>query len=101
MEKNRYLHFTPEGKPGISVYDHMINVGCVARCIAETMPELLERFQLGPLQRLELLPLEPQQLGLLQLECTQLEQFLLKLFELEPQLALLLLEQTLLEQFPI
>lgn len=37
---------TSEGKPGISVYDHMVNVGCVARCIAETSPEILERFQL-------------------------------------------------------
>jgi len=37
---------TPEGKPGISVYDHMVNVGCVARCIAETSPEILERFHL-------------------------------------------------------
>lgn len=37
---------TPEGTPGISVYDHMINVGCVARCIAETTPELLRQFNL-------------------------------------------------------
>lgn len=37
---------TPDGKPGLSVYDHMINVGCVARCIAEISPELLERFHL-------------------------------------------------------
>lgn len=37
---------TPEGKPGISVYDHMLNVGCVARCITETLPEILERFHL-------------------------------------------------------
>lgn len=35
-----------EGKPGISVYDHMMNVGCVARCIAEASPEILERFNL-------------------------------------------------------
>lgn len=35
---------TPEDKPGISVYDHMINVGYVAQCIAESSPELLERF---------------------------------------------------------
>jgi CRISPR-associated endonuclease/helicase Cas3 len=35
-----------EGKPGISVYDHMLNVGCVARCIAESSPKILERFQL-------------------------------------------------------
>ena len=48
-EKNG-LHFwaktTAEGKPGISVYDHMVNVGCVARCIAETSPEILKRFRL-------------------------------------------------------
>lgn len=37
---------TPEEKPGISVYDHMLNVGCVARCIAELSPKLLVRFQL-------------------------------------------------------
>ncbi|TWJ18393.1 CRISPR-associated endonuclease/helicase Cas3 [Geobacter argillaceus] len=35
-----------DGKPGISVYDHMINVGCVAQCIAESSPELLERLNL-------------------------------------------------------
>lgn len=37
---------TPDGKPGISVYDHMANVGYVARCIAEASQELLERFHL-------------------------------------------------------
>ncbi len=37
---------TSDGKPGISVYDHMVNVGCVARCIAETSLELLKRFDL-------------------------------------------------------
>ena len=37
---------TPEGNPGISVYDHMVNVGCVARCIAQSSPKILERFQL-------------------------------------------------------
>lgn len=37
---------TSEGKPGISVYDHMVNVGCVARCIAEISPGILDRFQL-------------------------------------------------------
>ena len=44
------IHFwaktTPEGKPGISVYDHMCNVGCVARRIAEHSSETLRRFQL-------------------------------------------------------
>ncbi len=37
---------TVDGMPGLSVYDHMVNVGCVARCIAENVPEILERFQL-------------------------------------------------------
>lgn len=37
---------TSEGNPGISVYDHMVNIGCVARCIAQTSPEILERFHL-------------------------------------------------------
>ena len=44
------VHFwaktTQEGKPGISVFDHMVNVGCVARHIAETWPEVLEYFHL-------------------------------------------------------
>jgi CRISPR-associated endonuclease/helicase Cas3 len=39
---------TPEDKPGISVYDHMLNVGCVARCIAEAFPALLAHFQMEP-----------------------------------------------------
>lgn len=39
---------TPDGQPGLSVFDHMLNVGCVARCIAEASPGLLERFQLQP-----------------------------------------------------
>jgi CRISPR-associated endonuclease/helicase Cas3 len=37
---------TPEEKPGLSVYDHMANVGNVARAIAETAPALLERFHM-------------------------------------------------------
>lgn len=37
---------TEDGKPGISVFDHMVNVGCVARCIAEASPEILGRFHL-------------------------------------------------------
>jgi len=35
---------TEDGKPGISVYEHMVNVGCVACCIAESSPGLLNRF---------------------------------------------------------
>jgi len=37
---------TSEGTPGISVYDHMVNVGSVARCIAEISPKILDRFHL-------------------------------------------------------
>ncbi|MDA8241004.1 MAG: CRISPR-associated helicase Cas3' [Nitrospiraceae bacterium] len=37
---------TTENKPGISVYEHMLNVGYVAHHIAELLPGLLERFQL-------------------------------------------------------
>ncbi len=37
---------TSTGEPGISVYDHMINVGCVARLMAEMTPMLLKRFGL-------------------------------------------------------
>ncbi len=44
------VHFwaktTSEGRPGISVFEHMINVGCVARCLAEIWPEILESFNL-------------------------------------------------------
>lgn len=39
---------TPDSRPGISVHDHMINVGNVARCIAETTTVLLERFNINP-----------------------------------------------------
>jgi CRISPR-associated endonuclease/helicase Cas3 len=42
------VHFwaktTLEGKPGISVFDHMVNVGSVARCMVEMWPEVLEYF---------------------------------------------------------
>lgn len=37
---------TPEGKPGISVLEHMTHVGCVAQCLADIFPDLLGRFQL-------------------------------------------------------
>ncbi|NLW36393.1 MAG: CRISPR-associated helicase Cas3' [Syntrophorhabdus aromaticivorans] len=40
---------TREGKPGISVYRHMLNVGNVARCLAEMSPALLEHFGLDAL----------------------------------------------------
>ena len=35
-----------DGTPGISAYNHMVNVGCVAHCLAEMSPKLLERFNL-------------------------------------------------------
>jgi len=37
---------TSEGKPGISVYNHMVNVGNVAQRLAEMSPMLLKRFGL-------------------------------------------------------
>jgi CRISPR-associated endonuclease/helicase Cas3 len=37
---------TVDGHPGISVLAHMLNVGCVARCLVEAAPELLGLFQL-------------------------------------------------------
>lgn len=43
---NFWAKTTEDGKPGISVFEHMVNVGCVARCIAEATPELLKRFNL-------------------------------------------------------
>jgi CRISPR-associated endonuclease/helicase Cas3 len=38
---------TPEKKPGISVLEHMINVGCVAQQMVIMQKELLERFHLS------------------------------------------------------
>lgn len=38
---------TRDGRLGVSVSKHMANVGCVARCLAEVAPELLDRFQIG------------------------------------------------------
>lgn len=43
---NFWAKTTSDGKPGISVYDHMVNVGCVARCIAEISSGLVARFNL-------------------------------------------------------
>ncbi len=37
---------TKEGYPGLSVYDHMVNVGCVAGIIAEFFPKILKQFNL-------------------------------------------------------
>ncbi|SDP57718.1 CRISPR-associated endonuclease/helicase Cas3 [Desulforhopalus singaporensis] len=38
---------TADGEEGISVYEHMIHVGCVAQCLAEIAPTLLERYKLS------------------------------------------------------
>ena len=49
MDKNLvdfWAKTTPDGEPGISVFRHMMNVGCVAHCIAEILPEILARFNL-------------------------------------------------------
>lgn len=35
-----------DGKPGISVFEHMVNVGIVAKCISEIYPELLGNFRI-------------------------------------------------------
>lgn len=44
------MHFwaktTPDGKPGISVFDHLVNVGIVAQFIAEKFPMLLHLFKM-------------------------------------------------------
>jgi len=37
---------TPDDSPGISVYQHMIDVGCVAQSLAEITPATLTRFDL-------------------------------------------------------
>ena len=44
------MHFwaktTQSGMPGIAVFQHLVNVGFTALCIAEARPRLLQRFQL-------------------------------------------------------
>lgn len=37
---------TQDGQPGISVYEHMVDVGCVASCLAEVSPGILDLFRL-------------------------------------------------------
>jgi len=37
---------TKDNKPGISVYQHMVNIGCVAQCLANIDPGLLHLFKL-------------------------------------------------------
>ncbi len=36
----------PDGQPGITVFEHMLNVGCVAQCLSSSAPEILKLFQL-------------------------------------------------------
>ena len=43
---NFWAKTTSDGKLGISVYQHMINVGCVAKYLAQVAPQLLARFNL-------------------------------------------------------
>jgi len=44
-EKYFWAKTLPDGQLGISVFEHMLNVGCVAQCLAALSPALLERFQ--------------------------------------------------------
>lgn len=37
---------TSDGTPGLSVFEHMVDVGCTARCLAEMAPEILDRFHI-------------------------------------------------------
>jgi CRISPR-associated endonuclease/helicase Cas3 len=46
MKVEFWAKTTPDEKPGIPVSQHMANVGYVARCLAETAPDLMERFQI-------------------------------------------------------
>ena len=39
---------TRDGQPGISVFEHMVNVGYIARMMAESRKELLDPFELNP-----------------------------------------------------
>ena len=50
MEKENYFwaKTTLAGNPGIPVYEHMLNVGCVAKQLAELLPQLLNKFNLEP-----------------------------------------------------
>lgn len=50
MKKTIYFwaKTTSDGRPGLSVYDHMVNVGCVAREIAKFYPILLQKYNLDP-----------------------------------------------------
>lgn len=43
---NFWAKTTSDNRSGISVFQHMVNVGCVAKIIAESSPELLSRFDL-------------------------------------------------------
>lgn len=39
---------TRDGQPGISVFQHSINVGHVARCLVELYPSIMQAFNLSP-----------------------------------------------------
>jgi CRISPR-associated endonuclease/helicase Cas3 len=47
IQKYFWAKITSEGKPGISVLEHMINVGNVAQSISEHSIDLLHRFNLS------------------------------------------------------
>lgn len=48
MQVEFWAKTTTDGQPGISVFEHMENVGHVARCLAQADPDLLKRFRVGP-----------------------------------------------------
>ena len=41
---NFWAKTTPEGRPGISVRDHCLNVGCVAEALRDVLPHALKRL---------------------------------------------------------
>lgn len=44
--ENFWAKTTEDNTPGISVYQHMFNVGCVAQCLADMNPVLMKLFEL-------------------------------------------------------
>lgn len=48
MQVEFWAKTTIDDQPGISVFNHMVNVGQVAYCLAQTAPDLLNRFQIRP-----------------------------------------------------
>ena len=45
-QRHFWAKTTADGSPGLSVREHMLNVGSVAQCLAAVAPELLVRFHL-------------------------------------------------------